>query len=220
MKRPLTKTGSILNVVLFSILTVFFTYLFIELLINRRYYYNSGTELAFIVVAPLIGISITQIIFSAKIIGISSFPKEKFAKKFGIIITSIVFSFLIFLAFVLYLSLTYYVLTYMYVISILSMAIIVTSSVFYIVDMARNKKLPDSQPEQQTEAQATVTVQQAPTYSDTSVEINKKAHVEQKQTFDFEAKLQKLSALKQQGMITQEEFDRLKQNLIEKELNS
>ena len=221
MRRTLTQTAAILNIVIYSILaigygtTAFFGFIFsdwgyqINANIGGAIFSAIGTAIFFITI-PLLVISILQIVFSAKILKVISAPKQKFAKSFGIIITSIVYSFLHIVFIIIG-----FISTEINIISMIELIVLVLIIIFFIVDMAKNKN-HDDYPNPLNNTQN----QQSPMYSDSSVEIdrNYRPTPTQTSTSEFETQLERLVSLKEQGMINQEEFDKLKQNLIEKEL--
>lgn len=230
MKRTLTQTAAILSIVIYSLMTIGFALLFfvglifsdfisdVSAIIGNNIFYAIGNTIFFISI-PMLAISILQIVFSAKILKVISAPKEKFAKKFGIIITSIVISglFTIFMI----INMISAPIGFMSIIELVALVLIV---IFYIVDMAKNKNFVCSENQGYVSQNAYYEQQQTtnPVYSDSSVDLgrNYRPQQTQSQSFDLDAKLQRLASLKQQGMITQEEYEKLKQNAIEKELKN
>ena len=219
MKRGLSKTAAILSIIIYSLTTTVFALMFfvglifsdiasdIKSIIGN----NILNEIAFSI--PLLVVSILQIVFSAQILKVVSAPKEKFAKKFGIIITSIVISFF-FLFFTIY-----SMIATLGFVNIIETAALVLIIVFYIVDMAKNKKFVASTEQGYTSQNAYHEQQSSqPIYSDSSVDLGRNYRPAQTTSSDFEAKLQRLVSLRQQGMLTQDEFEKLKQNLIDNEL--
>ena len=224
MKRGLSKTAAILSIIIYSLTTTVFALMFfvglifsdiasdIKSIIGNNILYSLGGAIA-IISLPLLIISILQIVFSANILKSVSAPKEKFAKKFGIIITSIVISF-----FFLFFS-VYSMIATLGLVNIIETAALVLIIVFYIVDMAKNKKFVASTEQGYTSQNAYHEQQSSqPIYSDSSVDLGRNYRPTQTTSSDFEAKLQRLVSLRQQGMLTQDEFEKLKQNLIDNEL--
>lgn len=228
MKRTLTQTAAILSIVIYSFtaigyaLTGLVGFLFLDLgaqvdaIIGGAIFSAMGNTIFFIAI-PLLVISILQIVFSAKILKVISAPKQTFAKKFGIIITSVVISSIY--AIFMIISIISAPIGAANIIELVALVLII---IFYIVDMAKNKNFVASENQSYTEKNAYIEQQPSnPVYSDSSVDLDRNYRPQQTQapSFDLDAKLQRLASLRQQGMITQEEYEKLKQNAIEKELN-
>lgn len=108
MKRNLTLAGSILGVIGSSIATVVFTMLFFVLLVGStsyEYIQSQMPEGYEITVDTLVALAIVcfifiivcifGIVFNAKTINTESLPKEEFKAKKGVIVTAIVFNFIL-----------------------------------------------------------------------------------------------------------------------------
>ena len=108
MKRNLTFTGSILGVIGSSIATVVFTMLFFVLLTGSTSYeyiqsqMPEGYEITMATIVALaivcfifIIVCIFGIVFNAKTINTANLPKEEFKAKKGVIVTAIVFDFIL-----------------------------------------------------------------------------------------------------------------------------
>lgn len=220
MKRTLTQTAAILNIVVYSLMAIgyafisFISFIFsdlgadIDAIIGGAFFTTIASTLIFISL-PLLVVSILQIIFSSKILKVISASKEKFAKSFGIIITSIVFS-SIYVVFIVINMISTNVVNIISILELIAFVLIIT---FFIVDMAKNKNHDDY-------VTPLTNTQQTPLYSDSSVEIDRNYHKTAQTSSDLEQKLKRLTSLKQQGMISQEEFEKLRQSAIKKELNN
>lgn len=228
MQRTLTKTAAIFSIVLYSLMTLAYAFIVFvglivsdlsahaDLAIGASVFSLMGNTLLFISI-PLLVISILQIVLSAKILKVVSASKQAFAKKFGIIITSIVISalFAIFMAIGL-------IANGINFISLVEVAILVMAIIFYIVDMSKNKNFVETESPVYPQPNENYQQTQSPTYSDCSVEIGKNYNQTQFQSLnsELESKLKRLASLKDQGMISQEEFEKLRQSAIEKELRN
>ncbi len=108
MKRNLTLSGSILGVIGSSIATVVFTMLFFVLLAGSTSYeyiqsqMPEGYEITMATIVALaivcfifIIVCIFGIVFNAKTINTANLPKEEFKAKKGVIVTAIVFDFIL-----------------------------------------------------------------------------------------------------------------------------
>ena len=108
MKRNLTLAGSILGVIGSSIATVVFTMLFFVLLADSTSYeyiqsqMPEGYEITMATIVALaivcfifIIVCIFGIVFNAKTINTANLPKEEFKAKKGVIVTAIVFDFIL-----------------------------------------------------------------------------------------------------------------------------
>lgn len=108
MKRNLTLAGSILGVTGSSIATVVFTMLFFVLLAGSTSYeyiqsqMPEGYEITMATIVALaivcfifIIVCIFGIVFNAKTINTANLPKEEFKAKKGVIVTAIVFNFIL-----------------------------------------------------------------------------------------------------------------------------
>lgn len=215
MKRPLSKTAAILNIVLYSVYLVsclFYCFIAIDLL------RLSATLGGIFLVAALIiaTISILQIVFGAKILKICGASKQEYANKKGVVIASIVFSFIVCLFIIIGFFEQTEVISIVF--GIIFLGGFITSNIFLLIDLSKNKKLPDGEFVQQ------------PQFSDTSTVVNNNYDHSQQptkpqtvennlNTNTFEAKLSKLNLLKEQGVLSEHEFNSLKAKLIEKELN-
>ncbi len=108
MKRNLTLTGSILGVIGSSIATIVFTVVFFALLAGSAsidYIQSQMPEGYEITMATIVALAIVcfifiivcifGIVFNAKTINTANLPKEEFKAKKGVIVTAIVFDFIL-----------------------------------------------------------------------------------------------------------------------------
>lgn len=191
MKRPLTLTSAILGTVFQGILSLSSVILFIELID-----YLEGSALTFVLLLT-IAIAVLGLIFNILSIPAWNKTPEVFRKKRGFIITAVVFNFV-----VVVLSLIGYAggEARVNILSILMLIGLTTASVMFIVDMAIEGKraakfAQQNQPAEEVAAQAVATqAGSAPS--------------------SLEEKLVKLSQMKEQGIIDEQEYNELKKKYI------
>ena len=206
MKRNLLFSGAIIGVV-HSSLTVFFCFIYFFVAMGMFATLQDPTltgELSeadltalyttcvvlLIICAIFVVIGIIGIVFNAKSISISKLPHDQFTSRQGTVITAIVFNFI---------SLT---------------MISIVGGILMIVDLAREKEkasasVADS--DKNSQNNDTQKSQGAEQYVNTE---SKSSGYE-----DLEAKLNKIKALKDQNLLSEEEYERLRADCLSKYFN-
>lgn len=191
MKRPLTLTSAILGTVFQGILALESIILFIAMMDLVAGASGAGT-LAIVMIIT-IAIAVLGLLFN--ILSISAWNKapEVFRKKRGFIITAIVFNLLI-----VVLSLIGYAGEGATVnfLSILMLLCLIAASIMFIVDLAQEKKRVAELEAQNATEEVTAETAQASTAT------------------ALEEKLVKLSQMKEQGLIDEQEYNELKKKYI------
>ena len=194
MKRPMTLTASILGTVMHALYTISELIMFalvIDLMGGSSVDSSSTIVIVAMVIAMLL--SIVSLVFNA--LSIPSWNKSPaiFRKKRGLVITAIVFNFIV----VLLILISCFT-SAVGVLDVILMLVIVASSVLYIVDLSIEKKRVEK-----LEELNAVVVQ--PEVKNT--------------TSDLEDKIEKLNNMKANGLITDEEYNQLKKDYIQQKLN-
>lgn len=195
MKRPLTLTSAILGTVFQGILALESVILFIAMMDLVAGATGAGT-LAIVMIIT-IAIAVLGLIFNILSIPAWNKAPEVFRKKRGVIITAIVFNLLI-----VVLSLIGYAGegTTVNFLSILMLLCLIASSIMFIVDLATEKKRVAELEAQNATEETTETAQDSPVQASTATAL--------------EEKLVKLSQMKEQGIIDEQEYNELKKKYI------
>ena len=199
MKRPLTLTGGILGIVgnaIFSILLIIGLYLV-------------GGFMGNMIIIPILFlmIAITALILAIFVTIAYNKNAEVFKKRFGVIITSIVFNFIISVYLLITLFTTYgaYIIVYL-----ILFGVVLTAAILNLVDICReNGKVKALNKSNITETKAT---QSKPAVATKPVQAKPS-------TETLESKLEKLKKMLDDGLIDEEEFKELKMNYIKQEIN-
>lgn len=195
MKRALTLTGGILGIVGDSIFALL---LLIGLVAVGRFF-------GFLIIIPIIFLLLAIAGLILSIFVTISYKKEPalFKKRYGVIITSIVFNFVISLYLMITMFNTFGVYVFLYFILF---GVVLTSAILNLVDICREngrvKKM-------ETKENDVVEVKPA-----TSRQVSSK-----KVSETFETKVEKLKKMLDEGLIDEEEFKQLKMNYIKQEIN-
>lgn len=199
MKRPLTLTGGILGIVgnaIFSILLIIGLYLV-------------GGFIGNMIIIPILFlmIAITALILAIFVTIAYNKNAEVFKNRFGVIITSIVFNFIISVYLLITLFSTYgtYIIVYL-----ILFGVVLTAAILNLVDICReNGKVKALNKSNVTETKAT---QSKPSVATKPVQAKPS-------TETLESKLEKLKKMLDDGLIDEEEFKELKMNYIKQEIN-
>lgn len=194
MKRPMTLTAGILATVMHSVYTIFELIVFAAL-IDAVAGAGSGAATVVVIMGLTLALSVVSIVFNAIAITAWNKDAERFIKKRGMVITAIVFNFIVAL-FIIIGMIAYAAVG---VVDVLLLLVCIASNVLYIVDLCLEKKRVAKL------AGETVATEEV---AETQVEAS-----------DVEAKIEKLNKMKEQGMISEEEYEELKKGYINAELN-
>lgn len=140
-------------------------------------------------------IAILSIVFNGIVIGLWNKTSEEFNKKKGLTITAIVFDFLVVIAAIVLMCLGSYGLAVLLL--VIAMLLAIASAVMLLVDLCMENKRGSKQ-------DAAAQVNQAVT--------SNHANLTTEET--VEKKLKKLNAMKEYGVITEEEYNELKKSYI------
>lgn len=217
MKRPLTLTGAILGVVANAINAVYFI---ISLIILGDIAAYAGAYLPagiIVVYVLLLGISIAGLVLSILTIKTWNKDSETYRKKKGLIITSIVFNFVstLFLLTCVFISAGSVIVYY-----IILMLMIMAAGVLCLVDLCLEGKRSANN----HVAEAVVADVQPTTVVTPVAEVQPAQPVVQAQPVTekaantLEDKIEKLNSMKENGLITDEEYKELKANYIKEQL--
>lgn len=210
MKRNLLFSGAIIGVV-YSSLTVFFCFIYFFVAMGMFATLQDPTvtgELSeadltalyttcvvlLIICAIFVVIGIIGIVFNAKSIPISKLPHDQFTSRQGTVITAIVFNFI---------SLT---------------MISIVGGILMIVDLAREKEKASASVAEDKNA-TTVASQNNDTQKPQGAEQYVNTESKSSGYEDLEAKLNKIKALKDQNLLSEEEYERLRADCLSKYFN-
>ena len=210
MKRNLLFSGAIIGVVCSS-LTVFFCFIYFFVAMGMFATLQDPTltgelseaDLAalhttyvvlLIICAIFVVIGIIGIVFNAKSISISKLPHDQFTSRQGTVITAIVFNF----------------------ISITTISIV--GGILMIVDLAREKEKASASVVEDKNA-TTVASQNNDSQKPQGAEQYVNTESKSSGYEDLEAKLNKIKALKDQNLLSEEEYERLRADCISKYFN-
>lgn len=223
MKRNLTLAGSILGVTGSSIATVVFTMLFFVLLAGSTSYeyiqsqMPEGYEITMATIVALaivcfifIIVCIFGIVFNAKTINTANLPKEEFKAKKGVIVTAIVFDFILCLF-------------------VYATAILLCAAILILVDLTKEKDRVESVV---TPASANNNLNN--NVSDVSNNVNNNTNdnsgvepvkkeepkVPKSDLSALEADLSALKDLFDRSLLTSEEYEKLRAERINRHLNN
>lgn len=199
MKRPLTLTAGILGIVSHAVILVFSLINLIMGIALLGEGASAGADanilasagiVMFVMFAVAIVIGILGLIFN--ILSVKTWNKdaEVYKAKKGKTICAIVFNFLGIIAVFLVMNI---------ILAILLMLVLIAAGVLAIVDVCLEKK-------------------RVPASAEATVETTVEATAETPKS-DLEAKIEKLNAMKEQGMITDAEYEELKKKYIQEQLN-
>ena len=211
MKRNLLFSGAIIGVVCSS-LTVFFCFIYFsaamglfatleDLAISGELSEADLAALRTTYVALLVFciifvvIGIIGIVFNAKSISISKLPHDQFTSRQGTVITAIVFNFI---------SLT---------------MISIVGGILMIVDLAREKEKASASVADSDKNATTVASQNNDTQKPQGAEQYVNTESKSSGYEDLEAKLNKIKALKDQNLLSEEEYERLRADCLSKYFN-
>ena len=223
MKRNLTLAGSILGVTGSSIATVVFTMLFFVLLAGSTSYeyiqsqMPEGYEITMATIVALaivcfifIIVCIFGIVFNAKTINTANLPKEEFKAKKGVIVTAIVFDFILCLF-------------------VYATAVLLCAAILILVDLTKEKD--------RVESAATANINSSNSnnnVSDVSNNVNNNTNdnsgvepvkkeepkVPKSDLSALEADLSALKDLYDKSLLTSEEYEKLRAERINRHLNN
>ena len=210
MKRNLLFSGAIIGVVCSS-LTVFFCFIYFFVAMGLFATLQDPTLTAelteadltalyttcvvlLIICAIFVVIGIIGIVFNAKSISISKLPHDQFTSRQGTVITAIVFNFI---------SLT---------------MISIVGGILMIVDLAREKEKASASVAEDKNA-TTVASQNNDTQKPQGAEQYVNTESKSSGYEDLEAKLNKIKALKDQNLLSEEEYERLRADCLSKYFN-
>ena len=210
MKRNLLFSGAIIGVVCSS-LTVFFCFIYFFVAMGMFATLQDPTltgelseaDLAalhttYVVLLVLciifVVIGIIGIVFNAKSIPISKLPHDQFTSRQGTVITAIVFNF----------------------ISITTISIV--GGILMIVDLAREKEKASASVVEDKNA-TTVASQNNDSQKPQGAEQYVNTESKSSGYEDLEAKLNKIKALKDQNLLSEEEYERLRADCLSKYFN-
>ena len=204
MKRSLLKAGSILNII-FSVVSVFFygyaSFAMYIVLAIAHDLDSQATEtieilIMFIIIIAIAILSLITIVLSAIALKRSKLGVQEFNKNKGVVV------FLNVITFILVGLHCYYIFgSELAFFSIINVSIFSLTSIFVLVDLCKNKKALKNAPVEEIMAQpAEQPVEAQPT--------------QVKPEENIEDRLIKLNNLKAQGLITEDEYNKLKQDLL------
>lgn len=210
MKRNLLFSGAIIGVV-YSSLAVFFCFIYFFVAMGMFATLQDPTltgelteaDLAalhttYVVLLVLciisVVIGIIGIVFNAKSISISKLPHDQFTSRQGTVITAIVFNFI---------SLT---------------MISIVGGILMIVDLAREKEKASASVAEDKNA-TTVASQNNDTQKSQGAEQYVNSESKSSGYEDLEAKLNRIKALKDQNLLSEEEYERLRADCLSKYFN-
>lgn len=223
MKRNLTLTGSILGVIGSSIATIVFTVVFFALLAGSAsidYIQSQMPEGYEITMATIVALAIVcfifiivcifGIVFNAKTINTANLPKEEFKAKKGVIVTAIVFDFILCLF-------------------VYATAILLCAAILILVDLTKEKDRVESVV---TPASANNNLNN--NVSDVSNNVNNNTNdnsgvepvkkeepkVPKSDLSALEADLSALKDLFDRSLLTSEEYEKLRAERINRHLNN
>lgn len=199
MKRALTLTGAILGLVGGAFLSIIYLITLIGTIELMSYGYGAGPLVLAII---LVAVSVLGLVFSAVCIAPWNKPAEGYKKKKGTIITAVVFNFISALATLIMLIAGFS--GWVVILMILGMLLAIASAVLLLVDVCaesgRIEKAAQKVAGQSVAAQPAV-ASAANDAKLASAEI-------------FEKKLAKLNAMKEHGIITEEEYTEIKKSYV------
>ena len=208
MKRSLIKAGSIINII-FSVISTFFygyftfaVYIALALVDSFDGTADEITDVRamFIISIAIFILSITVIVLSAIALKKSKLNVRTFHKNKGAVVALLVCTILLALLNIYYIGLSEIAL-----LLIINMIVYVLTSIFVLVDLCKNKKALKNAP---VEEIMTQTAEQ-PAEQAVSTKPTQVRPVE-----NIEDRLIKLNSLREQGLITNEEYEKLKQDLL------
>ncbi len=210
MKRNLLFSGAIIGVVCSSLAVFFcFIYFFVAMglfatledptltgeLTEADLAALHTTYVALLVLCIIsVVIGIIGIVFNAKSISISKLPHDQFSSRQGTVITAIVFNFI---------SLT---------------MISIVGGILMIVDLAREKEKASASVVEDKNA-TTVASQNNDSQKPQGAEQYVNTESKSSGYEDLEAKLNKIKALKDQNLLSEEEYERLRADCLSKYFN-
>ena len=193
MKRALTLTGAILGLVGGAFLSIVYIITLIGVIELMSYGYAAGGSLILSLILVLI--SVLALVFSAVCIAPWNKSAEDYKKKKGMIITAVVFNFISTLATLIMLIAGSS--GWVVVVMILGMLLAIASAVLLLVDICREG--------------GKVSKQETTTQVNGTVASNDSKLVAAE---TFEKKLAKLNAMKEHGIITEEEYSEIKKSYV------
>lgn len=202
MKRILTRIAAIIDTIIYALITATCSLLFGLILAGSSYTLELGITDKNIGITIFVGflvllifiISLAGLIFSVKSISFMQLGREKFRSKFPIIIANIVFNFMF--AVIIFFFSGDTAINPLHT-TVLFLCFIVCG-VMYIVDICKNKNIPS-------------------TLSNQKKVFDIKQELETSH-FTLEINLVKLNNLKEQNLITDEEYTALREKTIKSEL--
>ena len=226
MKRNLTLSGSILGVIGSSIATIVFTVVFFALLAGSAsidYIQSQMPEGYEITMATIVALAIVcfifiivcifGIVFNAKTINTANLPKEEFKAKKGVIVTAIVFDFILCLFFY-------------------ATAVLLCAAILILVDLTKEKDRVESVV---TPASANNNLNNNVSNNANNVNNNTNSNdnnvvvepvkkeepkVPKSDLFALEADLNALKDLFDRSLLTSEEYEKLRAERINRHLNN
>ena len=201
MKRPLAKAGSIINIIISAISLIYYAYasyiMYIVSVLALKLEdeaSTTGSELLvyFIIMLSIFALSIAIIVLSSLIIKNCKLSIQDYNKKKKINIALFLITTL-----VVALHLFYLISVGFGFMSIICIITLVLTNIFLLADLRKNKKALKNPPEEILE-QNTTSSQPAPVKPQESIED----------------RLIKLNDLKIKGLISEEEYNSLKQDLL------
>lgn len=205
MKRSLIKAGSILNIIFSTISTIFYGYfsfaVYIALALVDSF---DGTadettniKAMFIVTLAIFVLSITVIVLSAIALKKCKLNVKEFHKNKGAVVTLLICTILLSILHIFYVQGSEIALF-----SIFNTIVFTLSSIFVLAGLCKNKKALKNAPEEEIVEQPVQTTQPA---------VDSQT---QTKSGDVTDRLLKLNSLREQGLITNEEYEKLKQDLL------
>ena len=204
MKRSLLKAGSILNII-FSVISVcFYGYASFAIYIVFAIAHDLDSQatetleilIMFIIIIAIAILSLITIVLSAIALKKSKLGVQEFNKNKGVVV------FLNVVTFILVGLHCYYIFGSEFAFfSIINVSIFSLTSIFVLVDLCKNKKALKNAPVEEIMAQP---AEQPVAAQPTQVKPEE----------NIEDRLIKLNNLKAQGLITEDEYNKLKQDLL------
>ena len=204
MKRILTRIAGIIDTIIYALITATCSLLFGLILAGSSYMLELGITDRNIGITIFVGflvllifiISLAGLIFSVKSISFMQLGREKFRSKFPIIIANIVFNFMF--AVIIFFFSGDTAVNPLHT-TVLFLCFIVCGTM-YIVDICRNKNIPSNLPNQKKSFDLKQEIEMGASHY--ALEIN----------------LVKLNNLKEQNLITDDEYTALREKTIKSEL--
>lgn len=201
-KRTLTKAGSILGIVAWSInilvmsYSLFIVFLFVDISTSLDSEVSSDGLILLFRLIFNIAISIVLIVMSAKTIKASNKDVQTFVSKRSIINFAAVVN-IINACYCIYNVICSSFSIIDLILDIVICALLLVSGILILVDLSKANKLLQTLPQSIPEQQVQNTEQQVETKSET-----------------IEDKLEKLNKMKENGLISEEEYEKLKKDLL------